>query len=177
MAFFPTWNANFAKPLVNQAIAIIQRDQASVIMLVNPALTPISEFHKGPALQTSFPWLMIAANHIDFEAAYPLTRASRVSLAMMLDVGQFDREIAQDEAQDYAHLLDMIITSASGSDWESPLPIVQETVPPGMTSPPESGSVKRVFVQSHHYSLVNQTGLSSPILRAALSVVFELQET
>ncbi|HLI30080.1 MAG TPA: hypothetical protein VKV79_03140, partial [Terriglobia bacterium] len=67
--------------------------------------------------------------------------------------------------------------TASGADWITPLPIQHETVPGGVTSPPPPGSVKEVFVESHRYSLTTQTSIQAPILRVALSVLFELQET
>ncbi|MGH9468816.1 MAG: hypothetical protein ACRD1N_00570 [Terriglobia bacterium] len=177
MSYAPAWNATFSKPLLNQMIAVIQRDQAAAIAEVNPALAPIAEFHKGPALQTSFPWLTLTADRIEFIPVFPLTRASRTALTLTLDVGQFDREIALDEAEDYARVLDMIITSASGGDWETALPISQETASAGITAPPQAGSVKQVFVESHRYALASQAGLSAPIVRVALSVLFELQET
>ena len=41
MTYVPAWNAQFAKPLLNQCIAIIQRDQAADIDIVNPAIQPI----------------------------------------------------------------------------------------------------------------------------------------
>jgi hypothetical protein len=71
----------------------------------------------------------------------------------------------------------MILTTASGADWTAPLPIVHETVPGGMTTPPEVGSVKSIFVTSHRYSLVTQDGIDAPVMRVTITVVFNLQET
>jgi len=177
MAYTPAWNALFAKPLLNQCIAIIQRDQASAIAVVNPGLAPISEFHKSPGLRTAFPWLTVAMDGLTFAEESPSTRQSRPRIALALDVGQFDQEMAQDNAQDYARVLDMVITSASEADWETPLPISQETVPGGMTSPNASGSVKEVWVESHTYGTMKLDELQTPVLRVTINLQFTLEET
>ena len=177
MAYTPHWSAVFAKPLVNQCIAIIQRDQAAAIGIVNPTLAPINEFHKGPGLRTAFPWLALAVDGLSFAQDVLGTRESRSRIMLTLDVGQFDQEMAQDEAQDYARVLDMVLTTASESDWEVPLPISHETVPGGFTSPGASGSVKEVYIESHRYSVVTLDEIQSPVLRATLNVEFALEET
>lgn len=177
MSYQPAWNAAFSKPLLNQVIAIIQRDQAAALAATNLGLLPINEFHKGPGLRTAYPWLTLTMEKITFDIASPWTRSWRAALSLILDVGQFDQELAQDNAQDYARLLDTVLTTASGSDWTTPLAIVHETVPGGMTSPPAEGSVKSVFIESHHYGLVSQTGADAPVMRVTLDVAFELQET
>lgn len=177
MTFAPAWNATFSKPLLNQAIAIIQRDQTAAFALVNPELTPISEFHKGPGLRTAFPWLTLAADQTEFDVSSPWTRSWHTSMTLTLDTGQFDQELTQDNAQDYAHVLDMILTSAIGADWTAPLPIIHETVPSGVTSPSGAGSVKDTFVASHRYSLTNQSGVDVPVMRVVITAVFKLQET
>jgi hypothetical protein len=178
MGYTPAFpNSLFAKPLVNQCIAIIQRDQASAIAIVNPALGPINEFHKGPGLRTAFPWLMLVAAAVSFgEDEHPYTRSQQVGVSLALDVGQFDQEMAQDNAQDYARVLDMIMTTATTADWVTSLPIVQETVPSGVTSPGAVGSVKEVFVQSHEYSLAKTQEIQAPMLRVTLALRFRLEE-
>ena len=69
MPYTPAYNATFAKPLVNQLIAIIQRDQASALGIVNPSLSPIAEFHKGPGTRTAFPWLVVSVDSLRFDQA------------------------------------------------------------------------------------------------------------
>ncbi|HEV2178567.1 MAG TPA: hypothetical protein VGW33_15380 [Terriglobia bacterium] len=176
MAYTPAYNALFAKPLLNQLIAIIQRDQASAIGIVNPQLAPINEFHKGSGLRTAFPWLTLAADNITFTEDVLGTRQSRSRVSLALDVGQFDQEMAEDNAQDYARVLDMVITTASAADWETPLPITNETVPGGVTMPSASGSVKEVFVESHSYGVVNLQQIEIPVLRVTLALQFHLEE-
>ncbi len=178
MPYQPAYNATFAKPLLNQLIAIIQRDQAAAIAIVNPQLPPLSEFHKGPATRTAFPWLTLAVDGTTFDGeAQAFTRAARTRVSLALDVGQFDQELAQDNAQDFARLLDMIVTTASTQDWETPLPIVHETVPGGTTTPPATGTVKNVFVESHSYGLVTLQAIEIPALRVTLTLLFEMEET
>lgn len=170
-------NALFAKPLINQAIAILQRDQAAAIAIVNPALQPVSEFHKGPGYRTAFPWLILAVDGVTFdEARYPYTRSQDCRLSLVLDVGQFDQEMAQDNAQDYARIVDMVITSADYSDWTTSLAIIHETVPSGLTTTGSIGSVKEVFTVSHRYSLVTASEIPVPILRVTLNFKVVLEE-
>ncbi|MGH9354199.1 MAG: hypothetical protein ACRD2G_18885 [Terriglobia bacterium] len=177
MTYTAAWNAAFSKPLLNQTIAIIQRDQASAITLVNPALIPISEFHKGPAIRTAFPWLTLSADQTEFDASSPWTRSWSSALTLALETGQYDQEMTQDNAQDYARVLDMIMTTASGADWTTALPIVHETIPAGVTTPPAAGSVKSIFVKSHRYSLITRVGIDVPVMQTELTVVLKSQET
>jgi hypothetical protein len=179
MPYTPAYNATFAKPLLNQLIAIIQRDQAAAIAVVNSGLAPIKEFHKGPGQRTAFPWLTLAVDGTAFdrEGAQTFTRLSRSRVSLALDVGQFDQELAQDNAQDYARVLDVVITTAAPSDWQTALPITHETVPSGTTQPPAASAVKDVFVESHSYGIVTLEAIQAPALRVTLGVLFELEET
>jgi hypothetical protein len=177
MAYTPAYNATFGKPLLNQLIAIIQRDQQAALQIVNSSLGPINEFHKGPGARTAFPWLTLAADSTVFDRQTLGTRSSQIRVTLTLDVGQFDQEMAQDNAQDYARTLDMVTTTASLSDWVTSLPIVHETVPGGVTTPSALGAVHDVFVESHHYSLVTLAGIDAPVLRATVTVLFDLEET
>jgi hypothetical protein len=178
MAYQPLYpNSLFAKPLLNQVIAIIQRDQQAALQIVNTSLDPIAEFHKGPGARTAFPWLTLAADSVVFDRQAGGTRSSQARVALTLEVGQFDQEMALDNAQDYARTLDMVLTSASLSDFVTPLPIAHETVPSGVTTPSAPGAVHDVFVESHHYGLVTLPEIDVPVLRVTVSVLFDLEET
>lgn len=178
MSYIPAWpNSRFAKPLLNQIIALVQRDQDSAIAVVNPALAPISEFHNGPGLRTALPWLTVAAESVTFATDELGTRQSRSRIVLTLDVGQYDQEMAHDNAQDYARVLDMVITTASESDWETPLPISLETVSVGLTTPSASGSVKEVLIESHRYGTATVEEIQIPLLRVTLNLEFALEET
>jgi hypothetical protein len=71
----------------------------------------------------------------------------------------------------------MVITTASEADWETPLAISLETVPAGVTTPSASGSIKEVFVESHHYEVVTVDEIETPLLRLTLNLAFTLEET
>ncbi|HLW80045.1 MAG TPA: hypothetical protein VKU44_10655 [Terriglobia bacterium] len=177
MGYTPAFNATFSKPLLNQLIAVIQRDQAAALAIVNSSLSPISEFHKGPGARTSFPWLMVTANTTAFDAQTTGTRRSVTKAQLALDVGQYDQEFAQDNGQDYARMLDMVVTTASLADWTAPLAITLETVPGGTTTPPQAAAVKDVFVASHAYDVVTVPEVELPVLRVTITVVFDMEET
>jgi hypothetical protein len=184
------YSAQFAKPLVNQIIAIVQRDQTSALSVVNAAravdgnapLSAIAEFHKGPGPRTGWPWLYLAIDSTNFNHGDDQsTRHHEVRINVVLDTGQYDQEMAQEDAQDYARLLDMIITSAgpwpSFGDWMTPLPIQHETVPSSITVPNALGTVNDVFVESHIPSQVSLAEIDVPVMRVTLAVLFELEET
>jgi len=183
------YQAQFAKPLVNQLIAIIQRDQASALSVINaaraadgnPPLGAIAEFHKGPGARTGWPWLYLEIGPTNFERGDDkTTRHHQVRVNLALDAGQYDQEMAQEDAQDYARLLDMIVTSAGPwpalGDWTAVLPIQHETSPSGWTVPNAAGSVNDVFVESHVPAKVSVPDADAPVMRVTLSVVFELEE-
>jgi hypothetical protein len=184
------YSAQFAKPLVNQLIAIIQRDQTAALSVINAAravdgnqpLSPIAEFHKGPAPRTGWPWLTLDIGPANFERGDDkATRHHQVRISLALDTGQYDQEMAQEDAQDYARLLDMVITSAGPwpalSDWTTSLPIQHDTVPSGTTVTNAAGTVNDVFVESHVPGQVTAPGIDVPVMRITLAVLFELEET
>ncbi len=190
MSWQQAYTAQFAKPLVNQLIAIIQRDQAAALSVINAAravdgnrpLCSIAEFHKGPGTRTGWPWLTLEVGPTNFERGDDkATRHHQVRINLVLDAGQYDQEMAQEDAQDYARMLDMIITSAgpwpSLGDWSSSLPIQHETVASGITVPNAAGTVNDVFVESHVPSQVSVPGIDVPIMRITLAVLFEMEET
>ena len=190
MAWQNAYNAQFAKPLVNQLIAIIQRDQSSALAVINAArsvdgnqaLSPIAEFHKGPGSRTGWPWLYLEIGATNFNRGDDKgTRHHEVRINLALDIGQFDVEMAQEDAQDYARLLDMIITSAGPwpalGDWTTSLPIQHETVPSGQTAPNAAGTVNDVFIESHIPGKASVPEVDAPVMRVTLTVLFELEET
>jgi len=190
MSWTQAYQAQFAKPLVSQLIAIIQRDQASALTVINTAraaegnqaLSPIAEFHKGPGSRTGWPWLFLEIGPTNFNRDDDkATRHHEVRINLAVDTSQFDLEMAQEDAQDYARLLDMIITSAgpwpSLGDWTTSLPIQHETVPSGATQPNASGTVNDVFVESHVPGKVSVPEVDAPVMRVTLTVLFELEET
>ena len=189
MSWTQAYQARFAKPLVNQLIAIIQRDQPTALAMINTArstdgnqpLYPITEFHKGPGARMGWPWLFLEVGPTNFSReADKTTRHHEVRINLALDTGQYDQEMAQEDAQDYARMLDMIIASAgpwpSLADWTAALPIQHVTVQSGTTVPNVGGSVSDVFIESHVPARISVPGVDAPVMRITLTVLFELEE-
>ena len=181
-------SALLAKPGLNQIIAIIQAYQATAIAAVNPSLPTIREFHKGPKYWTTpFPWLTVAYEGTVFEEEAELTRRQRIQYVVALESGQFDSELAQDQAIDYLRVLDYIFTDLAGPppnyvDWITSLPITQETVPPippavtGMTTPWDVGTVKEIFIEREEQSVVLRQEIEQPIIEVRLEIRVDLEE-
>ena len=116
------WNSAAQKAAINQMIAIIQRDQTDALAIINADratagnddLPPIEEFHKGSAARTALPWLSFGAGVAAFDRESQQLRKADFTVSMVLDVGQFDQEMAQDNGIDYARMLDGII----GASWK-----------------------------------------------------------
>ena len=68
----PRYQAQFAKVLVNQLIAILQRDQQAALDLVNAArpagrtLKPFAAFHKEAAPIQNWPALVLVGQQVSF---------------------------------------------------------------------------------------------------------------
>lgn len=170
-----------AKPALNQTIAIVQRYQAQAISSVNAQLAPIEEFHKGPRMRTAFPWMTVVYDGTQFREASQNTREQHLVVVVQLEVGNFDSELAQDQAIDYLRVLDAIFTYLAGpppsfQDWESALPIVHETVPSELTVPWKRGTVKEIFAERHEQQIVTRSEESEPIMQVSMSLRFDLEE-
>jgi hypothetical protein len=179
MAF--AYSAQFSKPLLLQTVAIIQRDQAAAIAAVNSSLNQIAEFHFGRGPRTALPWLAITADGPRFIENDDLSyREGHAILTLDLDAAPIDQETAQQNAHDYARILDMILTSAgpfpSLADWTTVLSVIHPTAPSGSTSPNAVGTIKDVMVLDHKYTAASAEGYSSPLVRASLNVRFHLIE-
>jgi hypothetical protein len=190
MAWTQKYNALFVRPLIDQVIAIIQRDQASAIAAVaapngsgssSPPLQPITEFHKGPVVPVAPLWMYLSAGGIRFDRESWDTRHYLATLQLALYVGQVDPDQGQQLIFDYGRMLDMVLTSAGPppgfGDWTSPLPIAWPPgASPATTTPPAAGSVKDVFVESHEYQPVRLGESEMPLWRVVLNVLFEMEE-
>ncbi len=182
MPYTQRYNAKYVKPLIEQAIAIIQRDQAAAIPLVNASLAQIAEFHKGPVTPVASPWMYLSGGAIEFDQSSWDSRHYRARIQLALYNPHMDPELGQDLIFDYGRLVDMILTTAgpppSLADWTTPLSF---TWPPGgasqLTGPPAAGTVKEVFVESHDYGLVRVEGIDVPLWRVLVTVLFEMEET
>jgi hypothetical protein len=181
----PYWaNAFFEEPLLYQCIAIIQQYQPQALATINayraqygnPPLDPINEFHLGAAMRTVLPWLTLALRECTFDTDEDQHRVCYPRFDLVLDVGQFDQELCQTNAANYARMLDQIITTAQEVVWETPLPIRSVAVPSGMTKPNLQGTVSRIWVEAHNYGAVELEEIQTPVMRVTLPLVFQLNE-
>ncbi|MGC2234258.1 MAG: hypothetical protein WBA09_22345 [Candidatus Acidiferrum sp.] len=171
--------AILARPALNQAIAIIQKYQSAAISDLGLSLDLIQEFHKGPKARTAFPWVTVAYEGTAFSESSEQTREQHLLVVVALESGNFDSELAQDQAIDYMRMLDYIFTVLSAPtfvDWETALPIQHETVPGGVTTPWITGTVKEIFIEREEQSLVLREGLEVPVMQVSLHLRFDLEE-
>ncbi len=138
----PRYQAQFAKTLVNQLIAILQRDQQAALDLINAgrpagrALKPFAAFHKEAAPIQNWPALVLVAQQTSFDGdADPDLRSETISFFCALALTGTDPEWLSEDAMDYLRAVDMVLTSAPFSDFYTALPISHPTVPGGTTTP------------------------------------------
>ena len=179
------WSAKFIKPLQNQAIAVFQRDSASALAVVNAdraivgnaALPPINDYHVGPIMDAQPPCLFVEWTAVAFSRPDNFTRKSLGRIEFALTVPCVDPQVAAEDAGDYARMMDVVVTTASGPDWITPLPISLETVPSGATNPNPASQVLDVFVESHTLMRRQREESDTPSVAVHVSVLFELEET
>ncbi len=137
----PRYQAQFAKPLVNQLLAIIQRDQQAALDVVNAGrppgrdLKPFAAFHKEAAPIQNWPALVLVAQEDAFDAnADADLRTQTLRFFCAAAVSGTDPEWLAEDAMDYLRVLDMVLTSAPLGDFYEPLPLNHRTVPDGTTA-------------------------------------------
>lgn len=155
----PRYQAQFAKTLVNQLIAILQRDQQSALDVINAgrpagrALKPFKAFHKEAAPIQNWPALVLVAQQTSFDAASDADlRSQSVNFFCALALTGTDPEWLSEDAMDYLRAVDMVLTSAPLSDFYAALPISHSTVPGGTTAPldPAVSKVEDLRVTAHN---------------------------
>jgi len=135
------YQATFAKPLVNQLIAILQRDQQAALDIVNATrppgreLKPFVAFHKEVGTVQNWPALVLVAqeNAFDSESDADLRTQTLRFIAAMAITGT-DPEWLAEDAMDYLRAVDTVLTSAPLADFYTPLTIDHRTVPSGQTA-------------------------------------------
>jgi hypothetical protein len=137
----PRYQAQFAKPLVNQLLAILQRDQQAALDLINARrppgrdLKPFVVFHKEAAPIQNWPALVLVAQEDAFDTnSDPDLRTQTLRFFCAAAVSGTDPEWLAEDAMDYLHALDMILTSAPLADFYTPLPVIHRTLPDGTTA-------------------------------------------
>lgn len=135
------YQAQFAKPVVDQLIAIFQRDQQAALDIVNstrPAGRPLGSFAvflKEAAPIQNWPALVLVAQQVNFDPASGLgVRSESLHFYCAAALLGTDPEWMAEDAMDTLRVVDIVLTSAPLSDFYTPLAISHTTVPDGMTS-------------------------------------------
>src|SRR5271169_3614570 len=152
------YQAQFAKQVVNQLIAIFQRDQPAALAIINAArppgrtLNPFAAFFKEAAPIQNWPTLVLVAHSTAFDANSDLDlRSQTVHFFCMMAITGTDPEWLAEDAMDTLRAVDIVLTSIQFSDFYTPLPITHTTVPSGMTTGLNSAvsKVQDLWITSH----------------------------
>ena len=135
------YQSGFAKPLVNQLLAILERDQQAALDLVNAgrpsgrALQPFKAFYKEAAPIQNWPALVLIAPETTFDLdSDPDLRTESVRFVCALAITGSDPEWLADDAMDYLRTVDIVLSSAPLADFYAPLAVSHRTLPGGETS-------------------------------------------
>jgi len=135
------YQAGFSKPLVNQLIAVLQRDQQAALDIVNAGrppgreLKPFVAFHKEVGTVQNWPAVVLVAQEIAFDSASDADlRTQTLRFICALAITGTDPEWLAEDAMDYLRAVDMVLTSLPLTDFYTPLAIDHRTVPGGETA-------------------------------------------
>ena len=135
------YQAQFAKPLVDQLIAILQRDQQAALDIVNATrppgrdLKPFQAFHKEVVSVQNWPALVLVAQDVSFAADSDADlRTETVRLICAMAISGTDPEWLAEDAMDTLRAVDIVLTSAPLADFYAALAIDHRTVPSGETT-------------------------------------------
>ena len=135
------YQATFAKPIVDQLIAIFQRDQQSALDIVNatrPAgrpLGPFAAFLKEATPIQNWPALVLVAQQVDFDLVSDIDlRSETLNFYCAMALMGTDPEWLAEDAMDTLRVVDLVLASAPLVDFYTPLPISHTTVPGGTTA-------------------------------------------
>ena len=136
------YQAQFAKPLVNQLIAILQRDQQEALDAINAArpagraLKPFAAFYKEAGTVQNWPALVLVPQETAFDAdSDDALRTQSIRLIAAMAITGTDPEWLAEDALDYLRAVDRVLTSAPLGDFYLALTIDHRTVPGGQTTP------------------------------------------
>jgi hypothetical protein len=162
------YQAQFAKPLVNQLLAVLQRDQEAALDLVNAgrpagrALKPFVAFHKEAAPIQNWPALVLVAQENSFdESSDSDLRTQTLRFFCALALTGSDPEWLAEDAMDYLRVVDMILTSFPLDDFYRPLPLNHRTAVSGETTglDPAVAKVQDLRISRHDLgALVSRRG-------------------
>ncbi len=180
------YQAQFAKPLVNQLIAILQRDQQAALDILNagrPAgreLKPFAAFHKEVVTVQNWPALVLVAQETNFDANSDADlRTQSIRFIGAMAITGTDPEWLAEDALDYLRAVDIVLTSAPLADFYTALAINHRTVPDGETSPldPAVSRVLDLRVTRHDLGALVARSRSAGLARGPqIEFVVELEE-
>ncbi len=180
------YQATFAKPLVTQLIAILQRDQQAALDILNAArpagraLKPFAAFHREVVTVQNWPALVLVPQDISFDANSDADlRTESIRFICAMAITGADPEWLAEDALDYLRAVDMVLTSAPLADFYTPLAINHRTVPDGLTTPLDA-SISRMLdlrVTRHDLGVLVGRSRSAGLARGPqVEFVIELEE-
>ncbi|HZT71499.1 MAG TPA: hypothetical protein VFC10_17360 [Terriglobia bacterium] len=162
------YQATFARPIVDQLIAIFQRDQQAALDIVNATrpvgrpLTPFAAFLKEATPIQNWPALVLVAQQVDFDPASDIgLRTETMSFYCAMALMGTDPEWLAEDAMDMLRVADLVLTSVPLEDFYTPLPISHTTVPSGTTAglDPDVSKVLDLRITRHNLgALVTRRG-------------------
>ena len=194
MGFIPSFSALFSGGLVEQCIAIVQKNQAAAIAAYaqgafppqfGGVLDPILEYHKAEIADPQTPCLTVTAadEEPNKEIDQTQVRCYTGLVFVHLDVSYTEPDQLADWCPHYARLLDQIFSTAtyglaSTAIWSTAMPITwPDNTGSRLTAAFAPGAVKRMFLSRPHIGLVPGDETATPKKRISIALQFEMQET
>ncbi len=181
----PTYNAQFARPLVDQLIAIVQRDQQAALGIVNAtrassrALNPFVGFYKEAGAMQNWPAIVLVAHSTVFDVNSDIAlRSETVEFFCGMAITGTDPEWLAEDAMDYLRAVDMVLTSIQFSDFYTPLAITHTTVPGGMTAGlnPAVSKVQDLRITQHDLGALMQRPGGAAWRESQIEFEIEMEE-
>jgi hypothetical protein len=181
----PQYNAGFARPLVDQLIAILQRDQQAALDVVNAtrpanrALNPFVAFYKEAVAIQNWPAIVLVAESTAFDPNSDIAlRTETVQFVCAMAITGTDPEWLAEDAMDTLRAVDIVLTSIQFSDFYTPLAITHTTVPSGMTAglSPAVSKVQDLRIRSHDLGTLMQRRDGAHSRSPEIEFVIEVEE-
>jgi hypothetical protein len=180
------YQAQFAKPLVNQLIAILQRDQQAALDIANAtrpagrALKPFGAFYKEAGTVQNWPALVLVAQEVAFDSNSDADlRTQSIRFICAMAITGTDPEWLAEDALDYLRVVDTVLTSAPLGDFYLPLSIDHRTVPDGETAglDPNISKVQDLRIVRHDLGVLVTRARSAGLARGPqIEFVIEMEE-
>ncbi len=159
MSWSSTYQAQFSEQLVDQLLAIVQRDQRAALDWVGGGLADFQTYMTSPILQPQYPCLLIAPVEDLFD---PESQAGSLhyssTIEVEIGVAHQDVRIVGRTLQRYIRAVDAIVHTLADkpgamADLYTGLALTLPELAAGtMTTPLQTGSVKEIWIGSHRLS-------------------------